>query len=194
MLSIKFRFIWQSSEEKILRNRPISTKNCLLRPCLLMDRDKISNMHWGSSIDASYQVLAHLAKQCQRRRFFSQPNELKLGRKHLLKVLYIYYTVCYDPITNMTATGNSWFWLADIKKSSPLTLLGQMSQNLVGSIVHLAGGFQRRRLKCEKLTRDGRQVMAKAHIPVLDITSFFFRIHTQRKALVLRFFYWFGLT
>jgi hypothetical protein len=29
---------------------------------------------------------------------------------------------------------------------------------------HLAEGFQRRRLKCEKLTDDGRQVMAKAHI------------------------------
>ena len=30
--------------------------------------------------------------------------------------------------------------------------------------VHLADGFQSRRLKCEKLTDDGRQVMAKAHI------------------------------
>ena len=30
--------------------------------------------------------------------------------------------------------------------------------------LHLAKGFQRRRLKCEKLTDDGRQVMAKAHI------------------------------
>jgi hypothetical protein len=30
--------------------------------------------------------------------------------------------------------------------------------------VHLAEGFQRRRLKCENLTDDGRQVMAKAHI------------------------------
>ena len=29
--------------------------------------------------------------------------------------------------------------------------------------VHLAEGFQRR-YKCEKLTDDGRQVMAKAHI------------------------------
>ena len=29
---------------------------------------------------------------------------------------------------------------------------------------HLADGFKRRRLKCEKLTDDGRQVMAKAHI------------------------------
>ena len=30
--------------------------------------------------------------------------------------------------------------------------------------VHLAEGFPRRRLKCEKLTDDGRQVMAKARI------------------------------
>ena len=30
--------------------------------------------------------------------------------------------------------------------------------------VHLAEGFQRRRLKCEKLTDVGRQVIAKAHI------------------------------
>jgi hypothetical protein len=30
--------------------------------------------------------------------------------------------------------------------------------------VHLAEGFQRRRLKCEKLTDDERQVMAKAHL------------------------------
>jgi hypothetical protein len=30
--------------------------------------------------------------------------------------------------------------------------------------VHLAEGFQRRRIKCEKLTDDDRQVMAKAHI------------------------------
>ena len=30
--------------------------------------------------------------------------------------------------------------------------------------VHLVKGFQKRRLKCEKLTDDGRQVMAKAHV------------------------------
>jgi hypothetical protein len=30
--------------------------------------------------------------------------------------------------------------------------------------VHMAEGFQRRRLKYEKLTDDRRQVMAKAHI------------------------------
>ena len=30
--------------------------------------------------------------------------------------------------------------------------------------VHFPEGFQRRKLKCEKLTDAGRQVMAKAHI------------------------------
>ena len=72
--------------EKIFLNRPMRNKNCLWLPCLLMDRDKMSNLQRGPSIDASYQVS-----------------------------------------------------------------------------LHLADGFQRRRLKCEKLTDDGCQVMAKAH-------------------------------
>ena len=61
--------------------------NCLWRPYLLMDRDEMSNLYSGPSIDASYQVS-----------------------------------------------------------------------------VHLVEGFQRRRLKCEKLTDNGRQVLAKAQI------------------------------
>jgi hypothetical protein len=72
---------------KRFRNRLIRNKNCLWWPCLLMDRDKMSNRFRGPPIDASYKVSIHLAKQ-----------------------------------------------------------------------------FQRRRLKCEKLTDDRRQVMAKAHI------------------------------
>jgi hypothetical protein len=36
--------------------------------------------------------------------------------------------------------------------------------------VHLAEGFQRRRLKCEKLTDDGRQVIAKAHIAFVKVS------------------------
>jgi hypothetical protein len=39
------------------------------RPCLLMDRDKMSNLYRGHPIDASYKVSVHLAKQFQRRRF-----------------------------------------------------------------------------------------------------------------------------
>ena len=54
------------SEEKIFLNRPIRTKNCLWRPCLLMDWDKMCNLDRGPSIDASYQVSVHLAKRFQR--------------------------------------------------------------------------------------------------------------------------------
>ena len=56
------------SEEKISKNRPIRNKNCLWRPCLLMDQDEMSNLYRGLSIDASYQVSVHLAEGFQRRR------------------------------------------------------------------------------------------------------------------------------
>jgi hypothetical protein len=42
------------SEKKIFRNRPIRNKNCLWRPCFLMDQDKMSKLYRGPSIDASY--------------------------------------------------------------------------------------------------------------------------------------------
>jgi hypothetical protein len=81
------RVIFLLTEKIFFRNQPIRNKNCLWWPCLLTDRDKMSNLYRRPSIDASYQVSVHLAK-----------------------------------------------------------------------------GFQRRRLKCEKLTDDEHQVMAKAHV------------------------------
>ena len=57
-----------------LRNQPIRNKNCLWPPCLLTDRDEISNLYRGPSIDASYQVSARLAKLFETRRCFrNQP-------------------------------------------------------------------------------------------------------------------------
>jgi hypothetical protein len=64
----------QFQRRRFFRNQPIKNKNCLWKPCLLTDWDEMSNPYRGPSIDASYQVTVHLVK-------------LKLGRKHLWKVL-----------------------------------------------------------------------------------------------------------
>jgi hypothetical protein len=72
MIHTKFRFIWPSGfrGKDSFRNRPIRNKNCLWRTCVQSDRDEVKNLYRGSSIDASYQVLVHLAKRFQTNRFF----------------------------------------------------------------------------------------------------------------------------
>jgi hypothetical protein len=45
-----------SRKKVFFRKHIIINMNCLWRPCLLMDRDEISNLYRGPSIDASYQV------------------------------------------------------------------------------------------------------------------------------------------
>jgi hypothetical protein len=121
--------------------------NCLWRPCFLMDRDEMSNLYRGPSIDASYQVSVHLAQWFQRRRFLKNSpikNKNCLWRLCLLMDRDEISILCRGPSTDASY---------------------QVS-------VHLAEGFQRRRLKCEKLTDDRRQVMAKAHISRDCITVF----------------------
>jgi hypothetical protein len=70
------------SEEKIFRKHPIRNKNCLWQPCLLMNRDEMSNLYRGPSKDAPYQVSIHLAKRFQRRRLLKiayQKQELPMA-------------------------------------------------------------------------------------------------------------------
>ena len=59
----------QFQRRRFFRYRPIRNKNCLWWPCLLTDRDEMSNLHRGHSIDASCHVSFNLAKRFHRRRF-----------------------------------------------------------------------------------------------------------------------------
>ena len=133
--SYQLSVIWPSGfrGEDFFRNQPIRNKNCLWWPCLLTDRDDMSNLYRGPSIDASYHVSVHLAKRFQRRRFFfNQP----IRNKNCLWWPYL--------LTDRDEM-SSHYRGSSIDASYPVS-------------VHLAKGFQRRRLKCEKLTDDRRQM------------------------------------
>jgi hypothetical protein len=47
----------------ILEINQSETRKILWQPCLLTNRDKMSNSYRGPSIDASYQVSVHLVKR-----------------------------------------------------------------------------------------------------------------------------------
>ena len=77
---VSYHLAKRFQRKSCFRNRPIRNKNCLWQPCLLTDQNGMSNSHREPSIDASYQVSVHLAKQCQRSNFFrNQPIRNKNG-------------------------------------------------------------------------------------------------------------------
>ena len=112
----------------------------------------MSNRYRGPSINASYQVLIHLAERFRRIVFRNRPIRNKNG------LWWPCLSRDRDEMSNL-------FRRPSIDGSYQVS-------------VHFAEGFQRRRFKCEKLTDDrqrstgdrrqttddGHQLMTKAHI------------------------------
>ena len=99
---------------------------------MLTDRDKMSNLYRGPFIDASYQVSVHLAKRFQRKIVF---RNRPIRNKNCM----------WQPYLLM-----EWDEMSNLYRGPSIDASYQVS-------VHLAERFQRRRLKCEKLTDDRRR-------------------------------------
>jgi hypothetical protein len=70
MLYAKFgSFDEAVSEEKFFRNQLIRKNICMCRPCLITDRDNMSNLSRGPTIDASYLVSVYLSMLFESRIF-----------------------------------------------------------------------------------------------------------------------------
>jgi hypothetical protein len=105
--------------EEIFRNRPIRNKNCLWWPCLLMDRDRMSNLYRGPPIDASYQVSAHLAKRFQRRRFKKKNIDQSETRiacgGHVCKWIGTKWAIFIEDLPYMLPTMFQFIWLSGFR-------------------------------------------------------------------------------
>ena len=144
----------------------------------------MSNFYRGPSKDASYQVLIHLARRFQRRRFFQKSTNQKQewpvaamfvnGSGRNEQSLQRTFHRCFLPsfgtfgqavseeklFKNRPIRKKNCLWwpclLMDRSKMSNLYKGPSIDASYQVS-VHLAEGFQRRRLKCEKLTDNRRR-------------------------------------
>ena len=77
---------------------------------MLIDRDGMSNLYRGPSIDASYKVSVHLAKQFQRRRF------LKIGQSETRIACGCGGHVCKWIRTKCAIFREDLLWQGELKK------------------------------------------------------------------------------
>ena len=112
----------QAVSEKIFKNRPIRNKNCLWQPCLLTDQNDISNRNRGLSIDASYQVSVHLAKQFRGEEFLKSANQKQ-----------------ESPVAAMFVNGSGRIGMSNLYRGPSIDAFYQVS-------VHLAKRLQKRRI------------------------------------------------
>ena len=70
MLPTKFRFIWPNGFREEFKKSANQKQESPVVAIFVTDRDGMSNLYRGPSIDDSYQVSVHLVKRFQGRRFF----------------------------------------------------------------------------------------------------------------------------
>ena len=150
------------------------------------------------SIGASHQVSVHFAKQFQRRRFLEidQSETRIVCGGHVCKRIETKWAFFIEDLPMMLPTKFRFIWpsgfrgedFLEINQSETRMACGGHVCKQIGTkwalywgpsidasyqvSVHLAEGFQRRRLKCETLTDDGLQVIAKAKNDILPLTIF----------------------
>ena len=158
---------------RLFRNQPIRNKNCLWWLCLLTDQDEMSKSLQRTfhrcflpSFDSFGLAISEekiFQKSTNRKQewpvaamFVNRSGRNQQSLQRTFQVFSFGHAVSEEKIfKNRPIRNKNGLWW-------PCLLMSIDASYQVS--LHLAAGFQRRRLKCEKLTDDGRQVMAKAHI------------------------------
>ena len=66
-------------QRRIFRNPPIRNKYCLWWPCLLTNRDEMSNLNRRPSKDASYQISGSFGQAVSEEKIFQKSTNQKQG-------------------------------------------------------------------------------------------------------------------
>ena len=123
------------------------------QPCLLTNRDEMSNLHRGHSIDDSYQVSV-VAMFLNRSGRNEQSSQRTFHRCILPSFGSFGQAVSEEKIFKNWPIRNKnclWWPCLEMDHNKMCTLQrGPSIDASYQASVHLAEGFQRRRLKCEK--------------------------------------------